>query len=172
MQHTLRNQLQGLPTHPPTGRTHQLRVALKSLGAPICGDETYAQADAARLHDRTYLHAAAIRVPALTAWETPLELVCRPDQGALFQHPLFKAVFDELFPWQTCLSPGGATPVSFGPADLRSGVEGRRDNKQQGVNSSGSPVVWFPEQPLLRSHPPEPMLGQGQSGRISTIPPS
>lgn len=38
---------------PITGRTHQLRVALKSIGAPICGDERYGGAPAAHLH----LHA-------------------------------------------------------------------------------------------------------------------
>jgi tRNA pseudouridine32 synthase/23S rRNA pseudouridine746 synthase len=38
---------------PFTGKTHQIRVALKSMSAPILGDELY-QAEAA---DRVYLHA-------------------------------------------------------------------------------------------------------------------
>ncbi|WP_148713940.1 pseudouridine synthase [Chitinolyticbacter meiyuanensis] len=38
---------------PLTGRTHQLRVALKSIGAPILGDTRYGGTDA----DRGYLHA-------------------------------------------------------------------------------------------------------------------
>lgn len=38
---------------PITGRTHQLRVALKSLGVPICGDERYGGEVAEHLH----LHA-------------------------------------------------------------------------------------------------------------------
>lgn len=38
---------------PHTGKTHQLRVALKSVGAPIIGDSLYA----GELADRTYLHA-------------------------------------------------------------------------------------------------------------------
>ncbi len=46
---------------PKTGRTHQLRVALKSLGAPVLGDGLYARYDLARAEDRAYLHAAAIR---------------------------------------------------------------------------------------------------------------
>ncbi|UTF61035.1 TIGR01621 family pseudouridine synthase [Gilvimarinus sp. DA14] len=38
---------------PFTGKTHQLRVALKSIGAPILGDTLYAGEPA----DRVYLHA-------------------------------------------------------------------------------------------------------------------
>jgi len=38
---------------PQTGKTHQLRVAMKSLGAPILGDSRYGGEDA----DRTYLHS-------------------------------------------------------------------------------------------------------------------
>ncbi|WP_432452037.1 TIGR01621 family pseudouridine synthase [Agarivorans sp. QJM3NY_29] len=41
---------------PRTGRTHQLRVALKSLGSPILGDQRYAGEAAAR----GYLHAYAL----------------------------------------------------------------------------------------------------------------
>ncbi|WP_034730697.1 TIGR01621 family pseudouridine synthase [Bacteriovorax sp. Seq25_V] len=39
--------------YPQTGRTHQLRVAMKSLGSPILGDKRYGGSDS----DRTYLHA-------------------------------------------------------------------------------------------------------------------
>lgn len=48
-----------LPRHrlyivsPHTGKTHQIRVALKSIGVPILGDERYGGSAA----DRTYLHA-------------------------------------------------------------------------------------------------------------------
>ncbi len=42
---------------PHTGKTHQLRVALKSLGAPILGDQTYGDQT---LVDRTYLHAYSL----------------------------------------------------------------------------------------------------------------
>lgn len=42
---------------PHSGKTHQIRVALNSLGAPIVGDETYSGTPA----DRGYLHAYAIK---------------------------------------------------------------------------------------------------------------
>lgn len=42
---------------PETGKTHQLRVALKSLGSPIWGDRRYAGEPASR----GYLHAYAMR---------------------------------------------------------------------------------------------------------------
>ncbi len=42
---------------PRTGKTHQLRVALKSIGAPICGDQLYDDAALASIEERTYLHA-------------------------------------------------------------------------------------------------------------------
>lgn len=40
---------------PQTGKTHQLRVAMKSLGSPILGDELYG--GNSEKSDRTYLHA-------------------------------------------------------------------------------------------------------------------
>lgn len=45
---------------PHTGKTHQLRVALKSIGAPICGDSLYDDASVALLEERTYLHAYSL----------------------------------------------------------------------------------------------------------------
>jgi len=41
---------------PQTGKTHQLRVALNSLGSAVCGDPLYQSSDAWK-YDRTYLHA-------------------------------------------------------------------------------------------------------------------
>ncbi|MEM0909621.1 MAG: pseudouridine synthase [Pseudomonadota bacterium] len=42
---------------PKTGKTHQLRVALKALSSPIIGDKRYGGVQA----DRMYLHAYSIR---------------------------------------------------------------------------------------------------------------
>jgi RluA family pseudouridine synthase len=46
---------------PQTGRTHQLRVHLAHLGAPILGDRLYGRADSAK---RLLLHAQRITLPA------------------------------------------------------------------------------------------------------------
>lgn len=46
---------------PLTGKTHQIRVAMKAMGAPIVGDERYGGS----LHSRTCLHAWQLRF----AWQ-------------------------------------------------------------------------------------------------------
>lgn len=62
---------------PYTGRTHQLRVALKSVGAAILGDGLYGGAAG----DRVYLHAWALRFP----WRgQALAFVCPPLHGDAF----------------------------------------------------------------------------------------
>ena len=45
---------------PLSGKTHQIRVALKSLGAPILGDCLYGDKLTQQNIDRTYLHAFSI----------------------------------------------------------------------------------------------------------------
>jgi len=45
---------------PHSGKTHQLRVALSSIGSPILGDPSYATQSAAS-EQRGYLHAYALR---------------------------------------------------------------------------------------------------------------
>lgn len=63
---------------PFTGKTHQIRVALKSMAAAIAGDELY-QAQAA---DRVYLHAYALEF----SWQGVLhQFVLPPAHGAWFQ---------------------------------------------------------------------------------------
>lgn len=47
---------------PHTGKTHQLRVASKSLGLPILGDPIYSNSHEAKQMARTYLHALALHV--------------------------------------------------------------------------------------------------------------
>lgn len=45
---------------PHTGKTHQIRVALKSVGAPIIGDCLYGDALQNADYDRCYLHAYSL----------------------------------------------------------------------------------------------------------------
>lgn len=59
---------------PLTGKTHQIRVALKSLGSPILGDQMY-KGDKA---ERTYLHAYAIK---FEYQDESIHLVCPPKNG-------------------------------------------------------------------------------------------
>jgi tRNA pseudouridine32 synthase / 23S rRNA pseudouridine746 synthase len=62
---------------PHTGRTHQLRVAMKSLGSPILGDDRYGGAHA----DRGYLHAWSLRFD----WhDLPQHFSALPNQGEKF----------------------------------------------------------------------------------------
>jgi tRNA pseudouridine32 synthase/23S rRNA pseudouridine746 synthase len=59
---------------PKTGKTHQIRVALKSLGCAILGDERYKGAEA----DRCYLHAFALSFH----WQDAVKsFQCEPLQG-------------------------------------------------------------------------------------------
>lgn len=46
---------------PYSGKTHQIRVALKSISAPIAGDERYQNIAKSRLEARGYLHAYALK---------------------------------------------------------------------------------------------------------------
>ncbi|MFA0085776.1 TIGR01621 family pseudouridine synthase [Vibrio sp. 10N.261.51.F12] len=63
---------------PLTGKTHQIRVALKSLGSAILGDPIYHSSSAS---DRGYLHAFAIRFELSGV---PYEFVCDPRINPIF----------------------------------------------------------------------------------------
>lgn len=60
--------------YPHTGKTHQLRVMMKSLGVPILGDLRYKGTEA----DRCYLHACELQ---LTYNDVAYEFCCNPEQG-------------------------------------------------------------------------------------------
>ncbi len=62
---------------PLTGKTHQLRVMLKSLGSPILGDALYKGIE----QDRTYLHAYCLRFEYQGQL---IQLTCPPFSGELF----------------------------------------------------------------------------------------
>ena len=62
---------------PKTGKTHQIRVALKSMGSPILGDKRYSGNDA----DRGYLHAYRLSF----IWHSEnIEIICPPKSGEHF----------------------------------------------------------------------------------------
>jgi tRNA pseudouridine32 synthase/23S rRNA pseudouridine746 synthase len=63
---------------PHSGKTHQLRVALTSLGAPIIGDPLYYAHSYA---DRAYLHAYALKFNYLG---NTYEFICPPTNGQYF----------------------------------------------------------------------------------------
>ena len=74
---------------PKTGKTHQIRVALKSIGAPILGDSIYAneQQIAGKGVDRCYLHAWQL------LFEYQGEKFCfaqLPEQGKYFLQDICK----------------------------------------------------------------------------------
>jgi tRNA pseudouridine32 synthase/23S rRNA pseudouridine746 synthase len=71
---------------PHTGKTHQIRVALKSLGSPIAGDLRYSAVQEAKEEERGYLHAYALR---FTLDGENFEFVCPPKDGERFLSPEF-----------------------------------------------------------------------------------
>jgi len=80
---------------PHSGKTHQLRVALASIGAPIVGDALYYSSSKA---DRGYLHAYALK---FTYLGESFEFTSLPSNGDYY---LNKAVDEQLAaikkPWQ------------------------------------------------------------------------
>tara|TARA_R110001583_G_scaffold84101_1_gene221452 strand:- start:5699 stop:6391 length:693 start_codon:yes stop_codon:yes gene_type:complete len=72
---------------PHSGKTHQLRVALTSIGAPILGDPLYNSNSVA---DRGYLHAYALRFSFLG---TMYEFIHPSDEGEYY---LSQSVRDKL----------------------------------------------------------------------------
>ena len=68
---------------PSTGKTHQIRVALKSVGAPIIGDRLYG-GNLDTSIDRTYLHAFSLRFQ-LNGQE--YSYLAPPKHGRLFLAP-------------------------------------------------------------------------------------
>ncbi|WP_027857066.1 TIGR01621 family pseudouridine synthase [Marinobacterium jannaschii] len=80
--------------HPLTGKTHQLRVALKSIGAPILGDPLYGEQGS---EDRTYLHAYSLGFQLRGRWHRYL---CPPTIGQRFDESLNQLLSERFAePW-------------------------------------------------------------------------
>lgn len=81
---------------PYTGKTHQLRVALKSIGAPALGDPLYHQHPSSTpAADRGYLHAYALRF----SWNGKEETYCIPPaQGHFFSGELYEKILQSFTP--------------------------------------------------------------------------
>ncbi|NTS76089.1 TIGR01621 family pseudouridine synthase [Catenovulum sp. SM1970] len=78
---------------PLSGKTHQLRVALKSLGSPIYGDELYKGQSA----DRVYLHAYALK---FSLGQKNFEFKQPPAPSTLFDEAVLAKISNELSePW-------------------------------------------------------------------------
>lgn len=79
---------------PKTGKTHQLRVALKSLSAAIIGDATYGGESS----DRLYLHAYALRFEYGGEW---FQFTQPPTHGSLFLKESFNEwLAQQSLPWE------------------------------------------------------------------------
>ena len=73
-----------LEVHPLTGRTHQIRVQLASLGCPLVGDDLYGTSSA--LIDRHALHAASLELThPLTGEPMCFHSPLPPDMKALHE---------------------------------------------------------------------------------------
>lgn len=76
-----------LEVHPVTGRTHQIRVHLSYIGAPVVGDTLYGRRNPSIKIDRFFLHAKllALRLPGdrtARSFEAPLP----PDLGEILSN--------------------------------------------------------------------------------------
>lgn len=80
---------------PHSGKSHQIRVALSSVGAPIIGDSRYHTSSIA---DRGYLHAYAL---SFELHGHKYQYVLPPQQGQLFTEQTTQNKLTELSaPWQ------------------------------------------------------------------------
>jgi tRNA pseudouridine32 synthase/23S rRNA pseudouridine746 synthase len=81
---------------PHSGKTHQLRVALSSIGSPILGDELY-HGKTLKPIDRGYLHAYALKFSYLNE---QYEIIAPPTSGVEYLLDTTQEVIERLNkPW-------------------------------------------------------------------------
>ena len=89
---------------PQTGKTHQLRVAMKSLGSPILGDTLYGKNT--ENIDRTYLHAARLQFEfkgqSFDVFSPPKEGEWWHRQGVMSQIQKFSSVLADSTEQEKC----------------------------------------------------------------------
>jgi tRNA pseudouridine32 synthase/23S rRNA pseudouridine746 synthase len=96
--YSLNNGLRAFLLKPHSGKTHQLRVALKSIGAPIIGDARYHEVAEAEKWDRGYLHAYALR---FTVMHKDYQFVCNPLIGDYYTNAQMASLLKEIaLPWE------------------------------------------------------------------------
>ena len=88
MSYGLGNGLRLFLVKPHSGKTHQIRVALNSVGSPIIGDDIY---HVSSTQDRGYLHAYSVE---FTLHNTQYSYIALPSTGAQFLAP---AITDLLY---------------------------------------------------------------------------
>lgn len=82
---------------PYTGRTHQLRVMMKSLSVPILGDPLYFKNKYSLQYDRGYLHAFTLR---FVLNGKPFCFTDLPEQGTYFTDISFRNALEQYRePW-------------------------------------------------------------------------
>lgn len=82
---------------PITGKTHQIRVALKSIGSPVLGDTLYSLKES-KNYDRGYLHAYALRFDYMGFKYSFVDYPC---EGSLFIDEGFISLLDDYkVPWE------------------------------------------------------------------------
>jgi len=84
---------------PHTGKTHQLRMALKSIGSPVLGDPVYHKKQAEdEGPDRAYLHSYSI---AFHSGGNHYRFVHKPETGRLFTNEVFEQTLKRCGkPWE------------------------------------------------------------------------
>lgn len=104
---------------PKTGKTHQLRVALKSIGSPIVGDRLYghplvveSQVDEGKTSPSIYLHAFALRFMYQGRLCEYTDIPNHWNHASIYRGEELKQVLDELdldrpwlLPWPNIKKP-------------------------------------------------------------------
>jgi tRNA pseudouridine32 synthase/23S rRNA pseudouridine746 synthase len=95
----LKNGLTFFIIRPLTGKTHQIRVALKSIGAPVLGDPVYYRRSIREKNtDRAYLHAFALRFKLR---DKRYEIIDIPEEGKLFNDEVVQEMIRKYSqPWE------------------------------------------------------------------------